>query len=98
MMLIHLHRSPDFLSPSIEVRLIDRDRHEYVEQAIVKHVENAGEMVPALFTMSHDECTQVMDQLWNLGIRPSNGAGDANAFEAVKYHLEDMRKLVFKKD
>ena len=37
----------------------------------------------------------LMDDLWNCGIRPSEGAGSAGSLKATQYHLEDMRKLIF---
>lgn len=36
------------------------------------------------------------DKLWECGIRPTEAAGSAGSLSATKYHLEDMRKLVFK--
>lgn len=34
--------------------------------------------------------------LWDVGYRPNQGEGSDAHTEALKYHLEDMRKLVFK--
>ena len=43
-------------------------------------------------------CAQVlMDDLWNCGIRPTEGAGTAGAMGAVQGHLNDMRAIVSKK-
>jgi hypothetical protein len=38
---------------------------------------------------------QLMDELWQCGLRPTEGTGSAGAFAAQGKHLEDMRKLVF---
>lgn len=43
-----------------------------------------------------EEAQELMDQLYSCGIRPSKERGSAGQLDAVKYHLEDMRKLVFK--
>ena len=43
-----------------------------------------------------EQAQQLMDELWQCGIRPSEGAGSAGAMAATQKHLEDMRKLVFK--
>lgn len=40
---------------------------------------------------------QLMDSLWECGLRPSEGSGSAGALAATQRHLEDMRTLVFKK-
>lgn len=42
------------------------------------------------------EAQEIMDELWRNGIRPSEGSGSAGQLAAVQYHLEDMRKLVFR--
>lgn len=39
---------------------------------------------------------ELMNDLWNCGIRPSQAKGTAGQLEAVNKHLEDMRTLVFK--
>lgn len=36
----------------------------------------------------------LMDQLWDCGLRPSEGTGSAGALAAVQGHLEDMRAIV----
>ena len=37
----------------------------------------------------------LMDDLWDCGVRPSEGTGSAGSFAAQGKHLDDMRKLVF---
>lgn len=36
-----------------------------------------------------------MDELWQAGIRPAEGAGSAGQMAATENHLQDMRTLVF---
>ena len=43
------------------------------------------------------EAQELMNDLWDCGLRPSEGSGSAGAFKAVQDHLEDMRKIVGKK-
>lgn len=40
---------------------------------------------------------QLIDSLWDCGLRPSEGTGSAGAFAAVQSHLNDMRTIAFKK-
>jgi len=47
------------------------------------------------FQLSNRNAQALMEQLWQCGIRPSEGKGSAGQLKAVEYHLEDMRKLVF---
>ena len=39
---------------------------------------------------------QLMNGLWECGVRPAQGQGSAGQLEATRAHLEDMRALVFK--
>lgn len=41
---------------------------------------------------------KLMDDLYNAGIRPTEGAGSAGSFAAQAAHLKDMRRLVFEED
>ena len=46
--------------------------------------------------MDSNAAQSLFDALWNVGLRPHLGQASAAHVEALKYHLEDMRKLVFK--
>ncbi len=46
--------------------------------------------------ISPEEAQQFMDELWRVGIRPTEGSGSVGQLGAVKSHLEDMRALVFR--
>ena len=43
------------------------------------------------------EAQQLIDELWQCGLRPSEGTGSAGSLKATETHLDDMRKIVFKK-
>lgn len=45
-------------------------------------------------TLHFEEASALMDELWKAGVRPTD-VGTPGELGAVKYHLEDMRKLVF---
>ena len=47
--------------------------------------------------LSEEAAQRLMDQLWIAGVRPSDGEGNIGQIGAVKAHLEDMRKIAFKK-
>lgn len=40
---------------------------------------------------------ELMDDLWRCGLRPSEGSGSAGSLLATQKHLEDLRKIAFKK-
>ncbi len=37
-----------------------------------------------------------LDKAWSLGLRPEHYQQDTKELQAARYHLEDMRRLVFK--
>jgi len=39
---------------------------------------------------------KLIDDLWDCGLRPSEGSGSAGQLAATQRHLEDMRKLLSK--
>lgn len=45
--------------------------------------------------MRSEELQSLFNELWRAGFRPNDGTGNSGHVEALKYHLEDMRKLVF---
>lgn len=58
---------------------------------------STGIYVEPFVRLNRDQAQVLMDDLWQCGLRPSEGAGSAGAMAAVQRHLEDMRTLVFKK-
>jgi hypothetical protein len=63
-----------------------------VQMRAVKDGEYVG--TPTL-ELTPDEARGLMDALWQAGVRPSNGTGNAGQLGATEKHLEDMRRLVF---
>jgi hypothetical protein len=49
------------------------------------------------FIIDNTVAQELMDDLWNCGLRPSEGAGSAGAMLAVQEHLKDMRHIAFTK-
>ena len=43
-----------------------------------------------------EEAQAMMDNLWECGLRPSEGSGSAGSLRATENHLNDMRKIAFK--
>ncbi len=53
-----------------------------------------GERLEPLLRLSRDQGQTLMDDLWNAGIRPTEGTGSAGSLAATQKHLDDYRKLV----
>lgn len=57
---------------------------------------NEGISIEPTFSLSMQDAQTLMDDLWNCGLRPTEGTGSAGALKAIEHHLNDMRKLVSK--
>ena len=42
-----------------------------------------------------EDAQRLMDELWNCGIRPSEGTGSAGSLAATEKHLKDLQNIVF---
>lgn len=75
------------------------DRSISVAEPLVFKNLGLDHITEPTFSISHssrDETLQVlMDDLWNIGIRPTEGTGSAGSLKATQNHLEDMRKISF---
>lgn len=74
---------------------------EGISQAVAKPVEfetveqdYCGTLQP-MFQLSIHQGQQLMDELWNCGLRPSEGTGSAGQLAATQQHLRDMRTIAF---
>lgn len=47
-------------------------------------------------SLTKEAAQQLMDELWHVGLRPTEGTGSAGSLAATERHLADMRHLVFK--
>jgi len=45
--------------------------------------------------LTGDEAQQIMNALWDTGLRPNNGTGAVAHTEALEAHLADMRTIAF---
>lgn len=61
---------------------------------VVERRDHSSRIEPAI-CLNDTAAQMLMDQLWNCGIRPSEGSGSAGALAATQKHLEDMRQIAF---
>ena len=66
-----------------------------IKGANISWEQDRDKMHQPSFVLADDHVQILMDDLYNAGVRPSNTEG---LLQAKDYHLQDMRKLVFKKD
>jgi len=53
-----------------------------------------GMMLESFLEIDNHQAQQLMDDLWDCGLRPSEGSGSAGAMKAVERHLDDMRSII----
>lgn len=51
----------------------------------------------APITIRPEAAQKLIDDLWDCGLRPSEGTGSAGQLAAVQKHLADFRTILFKK-
>ena len=52
-------------------------------------------LVDPFMVMSLETAQLLMDELWNCGLRPSEGTGSAGSLAATERHLKDMKTIAF---
>ncbi len=60
---------------------------------IIESVDEGAYLEPTA-VISIPEAQFLLDELWNCGLRPSDGSGNAGQLGATERHLSDMRKIV----
>lgn len=54
-----------------------------------------GTVPPVAMSLGDNQAQDLMDKLWQVGFRPTEGSGSAGALAATERHLKDMQRLVF---
>ena len=55
------------------------------------------EMLLPCMNLGAEHAQILMDDLWDCGLRPSEGSGSAGSMLATQQHLADMKKILFHK-
>lgn len=64
----------------------------------VMHWEECDQMdeYPVALRVPVEQAQGLMDDLWNAGVRPTDGNGSAGAMRAAERHIADLRAVAFK--
>lgn len=65
-----------------------------VQELVFAPVDEFAFSLPS-FTLSPEQAQLLMDELWNCGLRPTEGSGSAGSLAATQEHLKDMRTIAF---
>jgi hypothetical protein len=74
----------------------EKQRTRFVAQPLSLKEYKEGDLTEPFIKLHRHEAQQLMDDLWDCGLRPSEGSGSAGSLKATQGHLKDMRKIVFK--
>lgn len=55
-----------------------------------------GVITPPVLQFDMTSAQRLMDELWQCGVRPTEGAGSAGQSAAMQSHLDDLRTIAFK--
>lgn len=96
---LHFFLKKQFFSEMIEVHIgkasSQQNKWDVAHCLLFTAMPEGAAYVEPTFTLSNKDAQQLMDNLWDCGIRPSEGTGSAGSLAATQKHLEDMRRIVF---
>jgi hypothetical protein len=84
----------------IEIHLYQRRNNSqckgtFVPKPIEMEKLETNAFISPFFKMEPHEAQKLMDDLWDCGLRPSEGTGSAGALKAVQNHLADIKTIAF---
>lgn len=89
--------SKDIRTRKIQIAVFDREPKDGItlvaESVVFSPVDEDMALDEPTLSLDYEDAVRLMDELWNCGIRPTE-VGSPGELAAVKYHLEDMRRLV----
>ncbi len=57
--------------------------------------ETIGRLNPPFMSLPTEAAQALMDELWSVGLRPSEGTGSAGSLAATERHLTDMKTIAW---
>jgi hypothetical protein len=91
----------DFDPDGINLFGIDRGtrirKTRYIEPVTWKEKKERFQTLEPFLRLEKHNAQKLIDDLWDCGLRPSEGSGSAGALKKTENHLSDMRKIVFHK-
>lgn len=80
---------------ALRIGVKQHDGQFSVAKPLVMERIELGAFAEPCMRIPFDHAQELIDELWQAGLRPSQSLGSVGQIDAVKYHLEDMRRLVF---
>lgn len=67
----------------------------FVAQAVTFTEQPVGSYHEPFLRLRLDDAQRLMNELWDCGLRPSEGTGSAGSLKATEKHLTDMQRIAF---
>ena len=95
MLKIRAQRTP--WAEGVELLIVEHshDRRFVAEPLTLTEVADNCQGVEPTATISPAAAQSLMDDLWQCGLRPSEGTGSAGSLAATERHLKDMQAIAF---
>lgn len=78
----------------IEMMLVDKSLGKIsVGNLVMQTVEPNSLMGEPTVSLKPEAAQSLMDELWRVGLRPSEGSGSAGSLAATERHLADMQRI-----
>ena len=74
---------------------VDDGQRSVVTELKLEPIKDGTYCSPS-FSLTPQEAQEMMNELWACGIRPHNGQGGPAQVEAMRDHLRDLQRVVFK--
>jgi hypothetical protein len=95
--ILRAHAEPKWYSDSISLHFYEKaqdGRVSYISDLIMTTTEEGQLIEPSdALTIPLKTAQELMDSLWQCGLRPSEGSGSAGSLKATQDHLKDMQEL-----
>lgn len=89
-----LARLQDFRQEiAIYVRQQTGGREECFGRPVMMEMREPNTFVEPTMLLEPQQAQQLMDELWQCGVRPTEGTGSAGSLAATERHLKDMRAV-----
>lgn len=81
----------------VDIRLVHRQtgcKTKVCKQIVFEEIDEGTFFGPSC-RLCLDEAQELMDSLWNCGLRPTQSRSSIGQTEAIVKHLDDMRAIAF---
>jgi hypothetical protein len=94
--LIHLTRETWSRSIGVHLGLRYEDNTLAIARAVTLEKHEEGSILPQepLFSLDDTEAQNLIDELWHLGVRPTEGHGSTGQLAATEKHLDHTTALL----